>query len=100
MKESKIKNKKEKIFCHDCKKTIKIEGKDIKDGVLLFYKDNGEEFKIFKCNDCFSKEQGLKNFRKCEVYSRVVGYLRPVQQWHASKQEEFRQRKEFKFNKV
>jgi ribonucleoside-triphosphate reductase len=32
----------------------------------------------------------------CEVYSRIVGYIRPVQQWHLSKQEEFRERKEFK----
>jgi len=32
----------------------------------------------------------------CEVYSRVVGYLRPVQQWHKGKQEEFHQRKTFK----
>jgi anaerobic ribonucleoside-triphosphate reductase len=35
----------------------------------------------------------------CEVYSRIVGYIRPIQQWHASKQEEFRQRKEFKVPK-
>jgi ribonucleoside-triphosphate reductase len=27
-----------------------------------------------------------------EVYSRVVGYLRPVQNWNAGKKEEFRQR--------
>jgi len=32
----------------------------------------------------------------CEVYSRIVGYIRPVQQWHFGKQEEFRQRKTFK----
>jgi len=32
----------------------------------------------------------------CEVYSRIVGYIRPVQQWHLSKKEEFRERKEFK----
>jgi len=31
----------------------------------------------------------------CEVYSRVVGYLRPVDQWNAGKQEEFRERKTF-----
>lgn len=30
-----------------------------------------------------------------EVYSRIVGYYRPVQQWHIGKQEEFRQRKEY-----
>ena len=32
----------------------------------------------------------------CEVYSRIVGYIRPVQQWHLGKQEEFRDRKEYK----
>lgn len=32
----------------------------------------------------------------CEVYSRIVGYLRPVQQWNKGKQEEFKDRKEFK----
>lgn len=31
----------------------------------------------------------------CEVYSRIVGYLRPVQQWHKGKQEEFGQRSTF-----
>ena len=32
---------------------------------------------------------------KCEVYSRVVGYLRPVQQWNEGKQEEWCDRKTF-----
>ena len=32
----------------------------------------------------------------CEVYSRVVGYLRPVQNWHQGKQQEFRERKPFR----
>lgn len=31
----------------------------------------------------------------CEVYSRIVGYLRPVQNWNAGKQEEFKDRKTF-----
>lgn len=31
----------------------------------------------------------------CEVYSRVVGYLRPIDQWNAGKQEEFKERKVF-----
>jgi ribonucleoside-triphosphate reductase len=30
-----------------------------------------------------------------EVYSRVVGYLRPIKQWNNGKQEEFRLRKTF-----
>jgi len=32
---------------------------------------------------------------KVEVYSRVVGYFRPVQNWNEGKQEEFRDRKFF-----
>jgi ribonucleoside-triphosphate reductase len=31
----------------------------------------------------------------CEVYSRVVGYLRPVDQWNDGKQAEFAIRKTF-----
>lgn len=31
----------------------------------------------------------------CEVYSRVVGYLRPVQSWNKGKKEEFKMRKQF-----
>ena len=31
----------------------------------------------------------------CEIYSRVVGYLRPVDQWNAGKQAEFAARKHF-----
>lgn len=27
---------------------------------------------------------------RCEIYSRVVGYLRPVNQWNDGKQEEFK----------
>ena len=32
---------------------------------------------------------------KCEVYSRVVGYLRPVNQWNDGKRAEFDIRKEY-----
>jgi anaerobic ribonucleoside-triphosphate reductase len=32
----------------------------------------------------------------CEVYSRIVGYLRPVQNWHQGKKQEFRERKTFR----
>ncbi len=33
---------------------------------------------------------------KCEVYSRVCGYFRPVANWNKGKKEEFRERKHFK----
>ena len=43
----------------------------------------------FECPKCTIKQP-------CEVYSRVVGYLRPVQQWHVGKRQEFKERKVFK----
>lgn len=33
---------------------------------------------------------------KCQVYSRIVGYYRPTNQWNEGKQSEFAERKEFK----
>lgn len=46
----------------------------------------------FECPKCTIKQP-------CEVYSRVVGYLRPVGQWNKGKQQEFKERKEFKIAK-
>lgn len=39
---------------------------------------------------------GIKR-QGCEVFSRVVGYLRAVKSWNKGKTEEFANRKEFKF---
>tara|TARA_Y100000034_G_C6575638_1_gene249614 strand:+ start:46 stop:270 length:225 start_codon:yes stop_codon:yes gene_type:complete len=33
--------------------------------------------------------------KKCEVYSRVTGYLRPVDRWNIGKRKEYIDRKEF-----
>jgi anaerobic ribonucleoside-triphosphate reductase len=81
--------------CHDCKKEIKINNKEIENGVYLTYDNNGKKISIFKCNECFEKNKALVNFQECEVYSRVVGYLRPVSQWHKGKKQEYEERKEF-----
>ncbi|MBD3208124.1 MAG: ribonucleoside triphosphate reductase [Candidatus Nealsonbacteria bacterium] len=47
----------------------------------------------FTCPKCTIKQP-------CEVYSRVVGYLRPVRQWNFGKQQEFEERKEYKAQKI
>ena len=85
----------EQINCHDCQKQIEINQEEIIDGKKLVYDNNGEKKEIFKCQDCFEKDKSLKNYQPCEVYSRVVGYLRPVQQWNEGKQEEYSDRKEY-----
>lgn len=33
--------------------------------------------------------------QKCEVYSRVCGYLRPISQWNKGKKSEWKDRKDF-----
>jgi len=33
--------------------------------------------------------------QKCEVYTRVVGYLSPVDRWNGGKKEEFKDRKTY-----
>ncbi len=46
----------------------------------------------FFCPKCTIKQP-------CEVYSRIVGYLRPLTQWNTGKVQEFHERKEFKISK-
>lgn len=43
--------------------------------------------------DDLKKEMAETKGTHCEVYSRVCGYLRPVQNWNKGKQEEFGLRK-------
>jgi len=47
----------------------------------------------FFCPKCTIKQP-------CEVYSRVVGYIRLVSQWNSGKVQEFHERKEFKIRKT
>jgi ribonucleoside-triphosphate reductase len=86
--------------CHDCGKEIILNAdNEIQNGQLLKYAlSEGKEKMIFKCNDCFNKDKSLRNYQETEVYSRVVGYLRPVSQWNEGKQQEFKDRKEFKIS--
>lgn len=37
---------------------------------------------------------------KCEIYSRVTGYMRPVSGWNKGKKEEFKDREAYNFSKA
>ena len=89
-------------ICHDC--GIPVEAKAIvrEDGAIVV--SGGSVYKIkqgigdqyfFKCDSCFTKDKTLRDYQECEVYSRVVGYLRPVSQYNLGKKEEYDMRKEF-----
>ena len=91
--------------CHDCGKGVKVHifrdkemGAITIEGGAVYNPKFGTppaEHIILKCDSCFKKKRTLTDIVPCEVYSRVVGYLRPVSGWNRGKIEEFRQRKEF-----
>jgi hypothetical protein len=84
--------------CHDCKAEIEVTATPQSDGIhiaggAVYEPEEGRFF--LKCDACHRKDPVLRNFQSCEVYSRVVGYLRPVAQWNDGKQAEFSLRKTF-----
>jgi len=90
--------------CHDCNAPVNVlccineDSKIIISGGAMYSPKFGVppiEHTFFKCDECFKKDRTLRNYVPCDVYSRSVGYLRPVSQWNKGKREEFKQRKEF-----
>jgi len=92
--------------CHDCKKETLVliaaeeVGFKVTGGAVYKVYDSdsykGKDRFVVKCEDCFEKEKTLTNYQECEVYSRIVGYLRPTNQWNPGKLAEFRDRKLYK----
>jgi anaerobic ribonucleoside-triphosphate reductase len=78
----------EKRVCWDCKKTLK------KGEYFMGYTYNGQTY--IKCKKCHQKDPVLRNFQETEVYSRIVGYIRPVKGWNPAKQAEMKDRKLYK----
>ena len=77
----------QKVVCHDC-------GQELgRDAEYMPYQVGTET--LAKCKKCHQKDAVLRNFRQTEVYSRVVGYIRPVAQWNKGKQAEYGDRLEF-----
>ena len=90
-------------FCHDCEKDVSVviemeeDGKTtISGGALYMPLYMPGEDKFLKCDACFEKDSILRNYQECEVFSRVVGYLRPVKQWNKGKKSEYETRVNFK----
>ena len=86
--------------CHDCEENVSLlvdkKDKDYEITGGCVWKFDEVEKPFFKCMKCLEINPKLTNFQPTEVYSRVVGYLRPVKQWNKGKQEEFKDRKVFK----
>ena len=84
--------------CHDCGCDVRVTSEKQDDGILVaggaVYEPTPEKY-FLKCDECFDKDDTLRNYQECEVFSRVVGYLRPVKSWNEGKAAEFSIRKTF-----
>lgn len=84
--------------CQDCQAEVEVTAAPRADGIHILggavYEPAEGQFYL-KCDACHRAAPTLRNFQPCEVYSRVVGYLRPVSQWNDGKQAEFALRKTF-----
>lgn len=86
--------------CYDCGKEIVVNvdvdenGKVKVAGGAVYFTKWGDN--LLKCESCFAKDRVLH--RKVDVYSRVVGYMRPIDNWNVGKKEEWKNRKTVKFN--
>ena len=76
-------------FCYDCEKEI-AEGERTHE----FRRKSNESLLGYKCAACYAKDPVWRF--KCEIFSRVTGYLRPTSQWNRGKQAEFAARTPFK----
>lgn len=88
-----------KGHCHDCKKPLSVlaiigpEGELQVSGGALY--QVGDDTVYGKCDSCFKKDRVLRNYSSCEVYTRVVGYMRPINQMNPGKQAEVYKRSMF-----
>jgi hypothetical protein len=87
--------------CHDCGQPVRVEvslkpeGFQIKGGAVF---EPEPQCFFTKCDTCFKAKPQLTNFKKCEVYSRIVGYYRPLNQWNEGKRAEFDDRQAYNFS--
>jgi anaerobic ribonucleoside-triphosphate reductase len=88
--------------CQSCSKEVKVfvwardMGVEGTGGIIV-----GKELDAlpeFKCMECLNRDGGRISPTRTEVYSRVVGYLRPVKGYNKGKKEEFHMRKNYKLS--
>ena len=87
-------------ICHDCRGPAAVTVHRFNDGKIevnggAIHKIRQSDFPYFKCEHCLEADPVFRNFQPCEVFTRVVGYMRPVKQWNKGKKAEYAIRKNF-----
>ena len=75
-----------KVLVKKIAETTKIPYFTITPTFSVCKKDGRMKGKVEKCPKCGGET---------EIYSRIVGYLRPLNRWNPGKAEEFKERKTF-----
>ena len=90
--------------CWNCGKEIEVVARveddgqlSVEGGAVYRFEDLGT---FLKCSGCYKQDPVLRNYQPMEVYSRVVGYYRPVTHFNPGKQEEFYERVNFKVDEA
>jgi hypothetical protein len=90
--------------CHDCGAAVCVRVTKETDGYLFEAQKGAAQYAptieddtclFYKCQKCYEEEPILKKWRPTEVYTRVVGYYRPVSKFNKGKQEEYKHRKNY-----
>lgn len=89
--------------CHDCGCDVTLSfnrGCEVVGGEGGIWHFPHLSTPFVKCGGCLEKDAVLRNYQPCEVFSRVVGYYRPVQMWNRGKVAEFRERVNYDMGKA
>jgi len=89
-----------KGMCQKCKGDVSIvifkEDMDISGNGGMIVGDEFDSTPQFKCTKCLDEDGGMISPTRCEVFTRVCGYLRPTQSFNPGKKAEFAARTNFK----
>lgn len=87
-------------LCHDCGADVVVvarlsaTGFEVAGG-SVYQPETLPGVSFLRCEKCVAQRKGLTQYQPCEVYARIVGYMRPLSQWNKSKRDEFGNRSVF-----
>lgn len=87
-------------LCYDCKEKSQVLATITDDGIAIsggaVYKPFTDETFYIKCESCYKKDNVLRDFQPCQVFTRCVGYYAAKDSMNVGKQAEVEMRKNFK----
>lgn len=86
--------------CQKCKEDVNVlyfSDGEVEGNGGIIVGDGWDSKPEFKCSKCLEQDGNQISPTRTEVFSRVCGYLRPVQAYNPGKKAEFADRQNYKF---